>query len=157
MPSFGGKSTTALSGCHKDIQSIMREVVKWRDISIIEGQRTVERQHYHWSKGREIKSVGLDHKVRDNWRVVNDLEVVTTKDGYEKLSRHQGMPVSEAVDVVPYNEMWGSKRAFHELSGVIKSTQARLFAEGKIKRVLDWGADLWNGFDKPHWQLRPLT
>ncbi len=156
MPSFGGKSTTALSGCHQDIQSIMREVVKWRDISIIEGQRTAERQHYHWAKGRQLRSVGLDHKVKDNWKVMEQSEVVTYKDGYEKLSRHQGVPVSEAVDVVPYPEMWGDKNAFQELSGVIKSTQARLFAEGKIVRVLDWGFDLWD-FDAPHYQLRDLT
>ena len=72
MPNFGQKSTTALSGCHKDIQTIMREVVKWRDITITEGQRTAERQHYHWAKGRELKVVGLDHKVRDNWKIVAD-------------------------------------------------------------------------------------
>jgi hypothetical protein len=87
--------------------------------------------------------------------VVNSKDVVTTKDGYEKLSRHQGQPMSGAVDVVPYPEMWKSKEAFHELSGVIKATQARLFAEGKITTLLDWGQDLW-GWDMPHWQTRPL-
>ena len=125
------------------------------DCSITEGKRTTERQHRLWTLGRELVNGG-DPKHRNSWEVVDSDKVVTTKDGHEKLSRHQIGSVSSAVDVCPYPEMWSSNDKFYELAGVIKATQIRLFAEGRITSVLDWGSDLWNGFDKPHWQIREI-
>ena len=152
MATFGMTSGSNLSTCERDIQTIFREVIKYMDCSIVEGHRTAERQHHHWKKGR--KHTGGNEKKRNNWVTEDSKKIVTTKDGYEELSRHQIGPVSSAVDVVPYPEMWSSDEKFFELAGVVKATQARLLAEGKITTTLDWGADLWNGFDKPHWQTK---
>jgi len=41
-----------------------------------------------------------------------------------------------------------------ELRGVVKWVQLRLLSEGKIDAQIDNGADLWNGFDLPHYQIR---
>ena len=142
---------TQISTLDRDIQTILNEAIKYQDFSVIEGQRTAERQHHHWKKGR--RHVGGSEKERNNWKIEDDTKIVTMKDGYEKKSIHQTQPKSGAVDIVPYPEMWSSKAKFNELAGVIKATQLRLLAEGKIQNTLDWGSDLWNGFDKPHWQL----
>ena len=148
MPKFGRKSLEQLSSCHQDIQLIFSEVVKHFDCSIIEGHRTAERQHEHWQKGRKL--VGDDPKKRSSWKVVGD--TVTTKDGYEKKSRHQEFP-SVAVDVVPYPTMWSDEVKMGELAGVVRVVQDNLFKEGKIKHKLDWGYDLWK-WDLPHFQSR---
>ena len=79
-------------------------------------------------------------------------EVVTTKDGYEKMSIHQIGPVSEAIDITPYPSMWSDDFKFHELAGVIKMVQQQLYDSQLIERKLDWGYDLW-AWDRPHWQL----
>lgn len=149
MPKFSQKSMSQLATCHRDIQTIFQEVVKVRDCTVVEGHRTAARQAEHWAKGRTLRP-GADPKQRESWERVG--EVVTHKDGYEKKSRHQTMP-SVAVDVVPYPEAWSSPEAFAELRGVVKAVQYRLLMEGKIKETIANGHDLWNGFDKPHWQI----
>jgi len=151
MATFGNKSMTGLVSCQQDIQTILMEAIKWFDFSIVEGQRTAETQNDHWKKGRKLNKNG-DPRRRDHWTVTDSKAIVTTKDGYEKKSRHQGMPKSGAVDIVPYPTMWDDDNKFHELAGVIKATQERLLQEGKIKNTLEWGHDLWQ-WDKPHWQL----
>ena len=143
---------TQLASCTRDIQTIFMEVIKHVDCSIIEGHRTAARQHEHWAKGRLLKT-DADAKVRANWENTSPKDQVTTKDGYEKVSRHQGLP-STAVDVVPYPTLWSDKDKMIELRGVVKWVQLRLLAEGKIDAQVDNGADLWNGFDLPHYQIR---
>jgi len=151
MAIFGTKSMGQVVSTHQDCQTILMEAIKWYDFSVIEGQRTSERQNYHWAKGRKLKNNG-DPRKRKDWKVVDQKKIVTMKDGYEEISRHQGQPKSRAVDIVPYPTMWGSEDEFFVLSGIIKSTQKRLLSEGKIKYTLEWGFDLW-GWDQPHWQL----
>lgn len=151
MPRHSKVGISRLATSHRDIQTIMMEVVKVRDCTVVECQRTAERQHEHWQKGRKLIK-GSDPKRRNNWHVINKGEVVTYKDGYEKKSRHQGEPRSKAIDVVPYPEMWGDPKAFKELSGVIKAVQDVLYEDGLIMNKLEWGFDLW-GWDAPHWQM----
>jgi hypothetical protein len=143
---------THLSSCERDIQTIFMEVIKYVDCTIVEGHRNAERQHEHWSKGRILKK-DKDTKIRANWENTSPKDQVTTKDGYEKVSKHQSFP-SVAVDVVPYPTMWSDNDALIELRGVIKWVQLKLMSEGKIDKFIDNGADLWKGFDKPHWQIR---
>ena len=152
MAKFGNKSLKELSTCHIDIQLIFNTVVEYFDISIIEGTRTEETQHNHWQKGRELKGIHLDPKVRDNWEVVNESNIVTHKDGYEKESRHQTFP-SVAVDVVPYPSMWADKDEAIKLIGIVNFVQDKLFDEWKITHKLENGYELW-GFDHPHFQLQ---
>lgn len=151
MAKFSTKSFSKLSSCTRDIQTILQEVVKYRDCTIVEGHREAEAQHDHWKKGRKLKRPS-DIKIADNWEIINKSKVVTYKDGYTKLSKHQKYP-SIAIDVVPYPEMWNSKEAFHEFRGVVKYVQDRLFKEGRIDHKLSNGFDLWDGWDLPHWQI----
>ena len=144
-----------LASCTRDIQTIFMEVVKFMDISIIEGNRTAERQHHHWCKGRELRREGLNPEERDAWVIKDSNKVVTHKDGYQQKSRHQQQP-SVAVDVVPYPTMWADKNKLIELRGVVKFVQTKLLADGKITTTVVNGGDLWNGFDTPHYQLKDL-
>ncbi len=123
MAVFGTKSTNQVNSCVRDTQTILNEAIKYIDFSVVEGQRTSERQHEHWMKGRDLKHPDLDPRIRDNWKVIDDLKVVTTKDGYEKKSKHQGTPKSEAVDIVPYHTMWSVENKFYQLN--VHSVRAR--------------------------------
>ena len=133
MPKFGTRSMSSLSSCERDIQTIFQEVVKFMDCSIVEGHRTAERQHEHWQKGRALVRPDRDPKKRTSWKVVDKKSIVTSKDGYEKLSRHQKHP-SSAVDVVPYPSMWSDMVQMHKLAGAIDLVQNKLLAEGKIEK-----------------------
>ena len=151
MPRLGTKSMSRLATAKQNVQTIMMEVVKHFDIMVVECHRSAERQNELWAKGRKVYPNGADPQKRSNWVLVDKSKIVTYKDGYEKLSRHQKYP-SDAIDVVPYPELWSSKDKLIEMRGAIKITQARLLAEGKIDKELDNGADLWKGFDLPHYQ-----
>ena len=151
MPHLGQKSNNALSTTHRDIQTIMRKAILFYDFSVTEGKRSQDRQFEFWQKGRKLKK-NADQYLRKSWKVEDQGAVVTTKDGYEKMSIHQMGPVSEAIDVVPYPSMWSNDYKFHELAGVIKTVQQQLLADDQIERTLDWGFDLW-AWDFPHWQL----
>lgn len=155
MPKFGQTSETRLTTCHRDIQTIMREVVKDFDIMIVEGQRTAERQHEHWQKGRQLIQLPnvMDTKDPNNWEIVDKAKVVTYKDGFVKKSIHQSEPKSKAVDVVPWPTTWSDQDKLDELRAKVKDVQERLLSEGRIENKLENGYDLWDGFDKPHWQL----
>lgn len=143
----------ALNTCERDIQTIMHEAIKYMDFSVTEGKRSAETQHEYWQKGRELKNPNADPLKRDSWKLVDIDKKVTTKDGYEKLSRHQVGEKSGAIDVVPYPTMWSDEEKMHELAGVIKTVQQQLFEAGKIEKLLDWGYDLWK-WDRPHWQFQ---
>ena len=140
-----------LMTCHRDIQTIMLESIKFLDFSVTEGKRDAETQFEYWQKGRTLK--GKNPKNPDHWKITDADAIVTTKDGYEKLSIHQKLDKSEAVDLTPYPEMWSDEVKFHELAGCIKVVQAQLLLSSRIERTLDWGFDLW-AWDRPHWQLR---
>ena len=152
MPKFGNKSMSNLVTCEQDIQTIMMEAIKWFDFSVTAGKRTPELQNSLWAKGRELKPGG-DPRKREDWKVVSEKDIVTTKDGYVKKSNHQTEPKGKAIDIVPYPSMWSDDNKFFELAGVIKATQDRLLQEGKIVKTLDWGYDLWQ-WDLPHWQFK---
>ena len=44
MPHYGSKSTRVLEGLDEDLQELLNEVIKFIDISLIEGYRSIERQ-----------------------------------------------------------------------------------------------------------------
>jgi len=152
MGAFGNSSLKQRDTMDSDIKLIFDEVVKRFDISLIEAHRTAERQHEHWQKGRVLKEILLDPKVRDNWEIVNKDNVVTYKDGYEKESRHQEYPAI-AVDVVPYPSMWSDVEELDALAEVVYEVQDELFAEGRITKKIVRGYELWK-FDRPHWQYK---
>ena len=90
MYSFGRTSRQRLNTCHPDIILIMEEVIKFYDISILEGIRTTEKQQEYFHTGR------------------------SKLDGIKLLSKHQdqGDGLSHAIDIMPYktgtNAQWTS-------------------------------------------------
>ena len=133
-----------LMTCERDIQTVMHEAIKVFDFSVIFGKRTAEVQFELFKKGRKL--------LRGEWSIVDKSQVVTYKDGTEKMSRHNYEP-SRAVDVVPYPIDWKDTDRMHQLRGVILAVEDRLIREGKIKKKLEWGGN-WKSFkDLPHYQL----
>jgi len=51
MPYFGTKSKRVLAGLNEDLQELLSEVIKYVDISLIEGIRSPDRQ-------KELKKLG---------------------------------------------------------------------------------------------------
>jgi peptidoglycan L-alanyl-D-glutamate endopeptidase CwlK len=133
--SFGEKSLKNLETCHKDIQTILYEIIKYYDFSVISGIRTTEEQQELFMLGK------------------------SKLDGINQKSKHQGRPdedgniVSFAVDIMPYkkgtNAFSGHEkddRRFYMLMGMVKATAQRLKDEGEISHSVRFGLD-WDGDD----------
>lgn len=151
--SFGKRSLENLKTCHKDIQLILQEVIKYYDFSVISGIRTVAEQQALFKAGK------------------------SKLDGINKKSKHQGRRdsndnlVSFAVDIMPYkkgtNAFSGEQKdlvRFYFLMGLVKATAMKLLEEGKITHKLrlgmDWDSDdiyTDQSFDDlPHFELVPV-
>lgn len=151
MYNFGEKSLAQLTTCHIDIQTIMNEVIKFYDFSILEGIRTAERQQLLFAEGR------------------------SKLDGVNKLSKHQGKLdddgelVSYAVDIMPFYKGFNpfvdknGDKSFYYMAGLIMASAEMLYNENKISHLLTWGGNWDNDldffsdssfFDLPHFQLR---
>jgi len=132
MPTFSQKSLTQLHTCDERLQSLMTEVIKEIDFSVVEGHRGKEAQNAAYFKGNS--------KVR--WPHGN----------------HNKSP-SRAVDIAPYPIDWSNKLLtqlrFAFLAGYVMNTASRLGI--KVR----WGGD-WNRnqdtrdetfLDMPHFEL----
>lgn len=143
MYKFGQRSLSNLSGCHEDIQTILNELIKYYDFSVIEGHRTLEIQQKYFSEGK------------------------SKLDGVKKKSKHQEYP-SMAVDIMPYKKLTNAfsgkeldNRRFYLMMGMVKAISLKLYEDGKISHKvrfgLDWDSD--NTFtdqtfhDLPHFEL----
>ena len=135
MPSFGKRSKKNLDTCHKDIQAICNELIKFYDFSVIYGIRTTQEQMDLYAQGR------------------------SKLDGVTKKSKHQGRPddegeiVSWAVDIMPYkkgtNAFSGKEkdaRRFYAMMGMVKAIAFRLKEEGVISHNVRFGMD-WDSDD----------
>ncbi len=145
MYKFGKKSKKQLKTCHPDIQLILKEVIKYYDFSVLEGERTQERQKELFEDGK------------------------SKLDGTKLKSKHQSTP-SLAVDIMPYakgtNAFSGKKKdtaRFYYLAGLVKMAAIKLLEEGSISSIVKWGGD-WdddniytdqNFDDLPHFQIKP--
>lgn len=130
MPTFSQFSLDNLSTCHQDVQDLFHEVVKYYDIRIICGHRTVAEQQRLYAKGRTVPG-----------------SIVTHCDGILRKSKHQTFP-SIACDVVPYPVDWDNVNRFYELAGWVQA-----FALGMNIPVV-WGGHWRSLKDLPHWELR---
>jgi len=150
MYSFGSKSKAQLDTCHKDIQAILNEVIKYFDFSVLEGIRTAERQFSLFTEGK------------------SKLDGITKKSKHQGRENEDGVIVSYAVDIMPYkkgtNAFSGKvkdKMRFYYLMGMVRAVSERLYAEGKITHKVRFGLD-WDGDDNfedqsfddlPHFEL----
>ena len=67
MPRFGNRSKKRLRGVDTRLISVLNEVVKYYDLTILEGKRTKERQEELVAKGasKTMKSKHLEGKAVD--------------------------------------------------------------------------------------------
>lgn len=150
MYKFGKRSKKSLGTCHEDLQTILNEIIKFYDFSIIEGIRTTKRQKQLYSEGK------------------------SKLDGVNRRSKHQGKKdkngniVSFAVDIMPYYKGFNpftdknGNKSFYYLAGLVQGIAQKLYTEGKIKHLIRWGGN-WDSdmdffgdssfFDLPHIEL----
>lgn len=138
---FGATSSQRLSNCHKDIITVMNEVIKVTDIDfgIACGYRSVKEQQELYNQGRNKAGA-----------------IVTYVDGIKMKSKHNAIP-SLAVDIYAYVDgkaTWDEKYLYY-LGGVIM-----LIAKQK-NITLRWGGN-WDRDatmddqrfnDLPHFEL----
>jgi len=69
MPYFGTKSKRVLAGLNEDLQELLSEVIKYVDISLIEGIRSLDRQKELKKLGstKTLKSKHLTGEAIDNF------------------------------------------------------------------------------------------
>ena len=134
MAKFGERSNKNLRECHKDLQTLFREVIEHFDCSVIEGHRGEEEQNrlYH-----------------------ADLSELMYPDG-----NHNKTP-SLAADVVPYPVDWKDIKRFYYFGGYVLATANSLYDDGKMDYKVRWGGD-WDSdthnkdqtfHDLPHFEL----
>lgn len=151
MPVFGNTSHGRLVTCHRDIQTVMIEAIKYFDFMVIEGHRPIETQHKYFTKGRELHP-GADPKEFASWVIADKSKVITHLDGYTKKGRHNYDP-SKAIDIAPYPVEWGNEVAFNALSALILSISNDFMEAKRITHPLKWGGH-WKTFkDLPHYQI----
>jgi len=114
MPKFSGRSRAKLSTCHKDLQTLLLEVVREFDCRVTCGHRDKATQNELHSQNRT--------QVR--W----------------PKSRHNSSP-SMAVDVAPYPIDWQDRERFHYFAGYVLGTADRLQQIGAISHRVRWGGD----------------
>jgi len=133
MPKFSDKSLSKLETTHVDLQTLFKTVIRYFDCTVVSGNRTAEEQQALYAKGRTEPG-----------------DIVTHKDGVNSKSRHQS---GNAVDVVPYPEMWSDENKSIEFGGFVMGIHTMLKEQGKIKSEIEWGYQLW-GWDMPHFQIK---
>jgi len=145
MYSFSKRSKEQLETLHIDLQTLLNEVIKIFDISIIEGYRSLKRQQ----------------------ELFNSKPPKTKIDGVTIIGKHNHKP-SLAADIVPYkkniNPFDNNNRnlaRFYYMMGIVKAIASRLKREGKMIHSIRFGLD-WNGneiftdqsfHDLPHVEL----
>jgi peptidoglycan LD-endopeptidase CwlK len=132
MPTFGDRSERELRTAHPDLQRLFREVIKYRDCTVLEGHRSLERQ-------AQLFAQGLTQK--------------------KTAGKHNEKP-SLAVDVMPWfskapHIRWNDTRATYAFGGFVLG-----IAQSMGIRIR-WGAN-WDGdadfddhtlVDAPHYEI----
>ena len=129
MPRFGRSSRSRLATCDEDLQDLFNEVIKHVDCSVLEGQRSKERQNKLYEEGK-------------------------TKVKYPK-GRHNANP-SRACDVAPYPIDWNDRERFHLFAGFVLGIAKSM--EINVRWGGDWNQNFEvddNQFDDfPHFELK---
>ena len=129
MAKFGRRSKENLATCDKKLQDVLNEVIKHVDCSVIEGDRSAERQNKIFDEGK-------------------------TKVKYPN-GRHNANP-SRAVDVVPYPVDWNDMERFDLFAGFVLGIAQSMGI--KLRWGGDWNMNFEvddNKFDDfPHFELK---
>jgi len=126
---FGAVSKGNLKTIHNDLQRILNHAIRYIDFSVIEGQRTQQRQMELFANGK------------------------SELDGVGRFSMHQHFP-SLAVDIIPYQKGHNpfdvsekSELMFYQLSRQI------FISARELGIKINWGGHWKSLKDFPHWQL----
>ncbi len=150
MPSYGKRSQNVLKTCHRDIQLIFNEMIKYYDVSALEGIRTLETQQEYYKNGKS-KCDGVKNKSEHQGKIDEN-----------------GILVSYAIDAMPYakgTNAFSNKekdtRRFCFMGGIILCISETMYSLGITTHKLRWGGD-WdkdnlmddqNFDDLPHFEL----
>ena len=133
MPQFSATSKARLITCHPDIQRLFNEVIKYRDCTIISGQRGEAEQNELFRRGMSQKKF--------------------------PFSKHNSKP-SVAADVMPYFDCephirWDDVKSSYNFVGYVQAIADELGI--KIRSGSDWDSDLDFGdqsfIDVAHFEL----
>ncbi len=112
MPKFGKRSLERLETCDERIQSVMHELIKLMDVTVLEGHRSNERQAELLAAGKSKLGPGK--------------------------SKHNQMP-SLAIDIAPWPIDWDDAERFSYMAGLAKGIA---HAQGVTLRWGgDWDSD----------------
>ena len=125
MPNFSQASKDKLATCHKDLQTIFNEVIKYFDCTILVGYRGEVEQNKAFEEGKS--------KLKF------------------PFGEHNKMP-SCAVDVAPFPINWEDKDRFYYFAGFVMGIAAELKEQGIISIGLTYGGD-WDGDTDLHDQI----
>lgn len=115
MPKFSQRSFSKLTTCHRDLQILFYEVIKYYDCTILEGYRNEVDQEAAFAKGNT--KLHFPH------------------------SKHNHQP-SIAVDVVPYPiPAWSKTMDFIYFGGIVVGIAEMLFAQDKMTYKIRYGGD----------------
>lgn len=134
MPDFSRRSRSNLESCHPDLVRLFEAVVKEFDCTVLEGQRTPERQE-------ELVRLGMSKTMN---------------------SKHLTQPLSYAVDVVPYPIAWDrqAQERMRFFGGYVLGLASQLGI--RLRWGGDWNGSAFsekaglrdqNFFDLPHFEL----
>ncbi len=122
MPAFGKVSRQRLHTCDKRLQKLFNEVVKTFDCSIIQGERSEEKQNKYFNEGKsKVKYPDSKHNLTFQ----------------EKI---HGMK-SQAVDVAPYisGAVSYESRQCYFFAGYVKAKAEELGTS--LRLGADWDSD----------------
>ncbi|EJF05990.1 hypothetical protein ThvES_00019500 [Thiovulum sp. ES] len=167
MFKLGAKSQKHYLTLHKDLRTILLDVLKVYDISVIEGLRIQERQQQLFSEGKS-KLDGVTKKSKHQASYCSLDSVGLTPDGKPLLDEKGYYICSKAADIIPYskgtNPFSGNEtdnRRFYTMMGIVQAVTSSLLSQGKIEHTVRFGLD-WNGnqryddqtfHDLPHMEL----
>lgn len=139
MPKFSSRSLRKLLTLDHHLVVLMDEVIKDLDIIILYGLRTQQEQFHLFKKGRYF--------YNGAW-IINDKDkVVTSCDGYKKLSKHNPNEelLSNAVDVAPYivgNGISFDAKQCYYMGGFINCKIKDMNLNHRIRWGGDWDSDM---------------
>ena len=137
MPRFSQRSQDRLNTCHPDLVRLFTEVIKHYDCTILEGQRTPERQ-------AELVRQGKSKTLK---------------------SKHLVTPLSLAVDAIPYPISWDrqARERMRHFAGFVFGVASQLGMADRLRWGGDWDGDVWTKrdglrdqsfMDLPHYELK---
>ena len=133
MHTFSIQSEKKLARVHPYLEDIAREMLKYIDISVVYGDRTIEEQ------ARLVKT-GFS-------KTMNSMHLIQN-DGY-----------AHAIDICPYPIDWNNKKRFYWMAGMMEVIAKDLLPVGWYLR---WGGN-WDGdedlddqtfMDLAHFEIR---